>query len=429
MKAQAATEYLVLIGIILVVLIPIIYYATQQYTSALNLNDAQDAVNTLSKTADYVYSLGPGTRSIALITIPTGVHNTRVIGREFIINLTSYGEISAISKANLTCSFPSTSGTHNVPVVLLETGVVLIGELCNNNNVCEYAEDCSSCPNDCTCAGGLNCCSGICSVPQCTSSAQCNDNNACTTDTCQNSGSCLAYCAFSQISICVNGDGCCPAGCDSSNDNDCTAGNQTISCGDNICSPGETCFECATDCICGQEPPGPVAALLDVGIDQGLYTKTNGAGLNTKDSQMASIVNITLDLLDDNVNTPPATNVIRTRQGAKYESFNPLVFKDTSQYTQIVLYGRVSIADVSPFKLRIYPYLQDKDTINTSDYVDYAINADIINQKVKWVELDITDIAKTQDGFGFIKMRITALNESTQDNKRFQFSELHYKVG
>jgi len=432
-KSQVSTEYLFILGLIILALIPIIYYATQESSRTLNLNDAQDAVQTLARTADYVYSLGPGTRSIALITIPTGVYNTRVLGREVIINLSGYKEVSAFSKANLTGGFPSTPGTYNVPVTLLENGVVLIGDLCNNNNICEYAEDCSNCPNDCTCAGGLNCCGGICSIPQCTSSLQCNDNNACTTNTCQNPGTCVAYCAFAPINTCINGDGCCPANCNLNNDSDCASG---VICGDNICSPGETCYECATDCtVCGGEPPGPIAALLDIGISQGLYLKTDGLGLglNTKDSQMSSIENITLDLLDDNVNTPPATSVIRTRtspgQGSKYESFSVLAFRDTTLYSQIVLYGRVAIADENPFKIRIYPYLQDKDTIDVGRYMEYAINPAIINQPVKWIELDITPIAKRQDGYGFIKVRITSLNATAQDNDRFQFSELHYKVG
>ena len=81
MKAQIATEYLILIGLILIVLIPILYYTTQESTTSININQAQDVVQTLAKTADYVYSLGPGTRSVALITIPLGVNRSIVSGR------------------------------------------------------------------------------------------------------------------------------------------------------------------------------------------------------------------------------------------------------------------------------------------------------------------------------------------------------------
>ncbi len=128
MKAQVATEYLFILGLILLVLIPLLYYATKESTSTLGLNDAQDAVQTLAKTADYVYSLGPGTRSVVLITIPQGVYEIRVNGREIALNLTGYKEVVAYTKANLTGNLSSLQGTYNIPVTLQDNGIVKIGE-------------------------------------------------------------------------------------------------------------------------------------------------------------------------------------------------------------------------------------------------------------------------------------------------------------
>ncbi|MBI4153119.1 hypothetical protein HY497_01230, partial [Candidatus Woesearchaeota archaeon] len=169
-------------------------------------------------------------------------------------------------------------------------------------------------------------------------------------------------------------------------------------------------------------------SLEDIGIDTAWYFKTNGNALATEDSAMVSWDVITADLLDDNVNTPATTNVIRTRNGWKYEGVVANVNEDTGSYTKVVLYGRVRIIDTSPFVLRVYPYKAD-GKINTSGYAEFSIQGSILNEKVKWVELDITDIAKTEGGFGWIRTRITALNNTAQDNSRFQFSELHYKVG
>jgi hypothetical protein len=45
------------------------------------------------------------------------------------------------------------------------------------------------------------------------------DQNACTRDECNGAGTCLAV---ASITTCLNGDGCCPAGCTAANDNDCT---------------------------------------------------------------------------------------------------------------------------------------------------------------------------------------------------------------
>jgi len=101
---------------------------------------------------------------------------------------------------------------------------------------------------------------------------------------------------------------------------------------------------------------------------------------------------------------------------------------DTSVFSKVIIYGRVRIIDENPFVLRIYPYKSDGLHINSSIFSDFFIYSDILNEKVKWIELDVTNIARVMDGFGFTKFRITALNETNQLNDRFQFSELHFKV-
>jgi len=75
----------------------------------------------------------------------------------------------------------------------------------------------------------------------------CDDGNSCTTDTLTGSAAnCNAACSFAPISSCTDADGCCPAGCDASVDDDCSA-----SCGDGTVDPGETCdppSSCPTTC-------------------------------------------------------------------------------------------------------------------------------------------------------------------------------------
>ncbi len=48
----------------------------------------------------------------------------------------------------------------------------------------------------------------------------CDDGKACTHDTLLNAGNCSAQCLNEAITMCVNGDGCCPLGC-ANNDTDC----------------------------------------------------------------------------------------------------------------------------------------------------------------------------------------------------------------
>lgn len=72
----------------------------------------------------------------------------------------------------------------------------------------------------------------------CPAMSDCVDNVACTSDLLVNGGSCTAVCDNSEITMPQDGDGCCPAGATSADDDDCSA-----MCGDGKVSPelGETC--------------------------------------------------------------------------------------------------------------------------------------------------------------------------------------------
>ncbi len=104
-----------------------------------------------------------------------------------------------------------------------------------------------NCALDTDCSLGELCCSGQCRTATCSVNIDCNDNNACTIDVCTNPNTCLAVCSYADVIQCANSDGCCPAGCDSSNDNDCSVS----ACGNGICEGinfGENCFSCPSDC-------------------------------------------------------------------------------------------------------------------------------------------------------------------------------------
>jgi len=82
--------------------------------------------------------------------------------------------------------------------------------------------------------GSESCDSGVASGAGACPTA-CNDGAACTTDTLQGSG-CGRVCSYTPVTACIDGDGCCAAGCNSGNDDDCEA-----QCGNAIVEPGETC--------------------------------------------------------------------------------------------------------------------------------------------------------------------------------------------
>ncbi len=382
MRSQVAIEYLMIIAIILVIATPIIYYSLTEANIEIKKNEIESALNDLKNSADTLYTLGPGSKDYIPISLPDGIESVSISSKEILFKIKIFGGISDVfiqTKANVTGNIPIIKGIHYIPLEMLESGVVLIGELSSlcGDNICEAFETCSSCSQDCGVC--------ICSNNICEASEDCN--------------SCLSDC------------GSCDIG---------------QNCGNNVCDPGETTGSCPQDCPA--EETGK--AFLDKGIDNGWYFKTNGIGIATTDSGMKELTDITLNLLDDDVNTPATTAVIRTRLsgGKNYEGFIVKENSDTKNYGKILLYGRIRIIDIDPFKLRVFRYKSDGNTIDTANFADFSIPASILNQKVKWVELDITNISHLEDGFGFMRFRVTAQEDTLQDNKRFQFSELHIKV-
>ncbi len=83
--------------------------------------------------------------------------------------------------------------------------------------------------------------------PPSTCPTSCDDGDPCTEDSLIGSAAnCNAECQHGAITSCVGGDGCCPGGCDSGNDSDCSA-----VCGNGVQDAGETCdppSSCPTSC-------------------------------------------------------------------------------------------------------------------------------------------------------------------------------------
>lgn len=126
MKSQAAFEYLLVIAFGLAVIIPIFYFSIVSSSESVIASQAQDAVNTLAKTADYVYSLGSGSSAKVTITIPQKVVNTTVQDKFILIQLklsSGISDIKATTTANLTGSIPAEPGTYNIFLNMTEKEV------------------------------------------------------------------------------------------------------------------------------------------------------------------------------------------------------------------------------------------------------------------------------------------------------------------
>ena len=130
MKAQASFEYIILIGTLLILVVPIFYYVTYQSSQNLKAYQADDAVKSIARTVDTVYAIGPGTKNYVWVTFPGGIQNTSISNNEIIIRISSYGgetDIIAKTRAKVIGNITAQKGTYKISIEMLDSGEVKIG--------------------------------------------------------------------------------------------------------------------------------------------------------------------------------------------------------------------------------------------------------------------------------------------------------------
>ena len=130
-RGQASLEYVILVGLILLISISFFYYASLKTSETINYSQAEDTINTLAKAADEVYAIGPGTKKFVWVNIPGGTVSSSIANSEISLVISLYGNTSdyvAITRAPIVGSISIDKGTHYIPIEHLESGIVQIGE-------------------------------------------------------------------------------------------------------------------------------------------------------------------------------------------------------------------------------------------------------------------------------------------------------------
>ena len=129
MRGQISIEYIVIVAMVLILTIPILYYATSKSTEDTRLNDAGSAVEAIQSLADKVYYLGKGTRDFTTVTIPSGVTTATVVGHEINITLGIYAgknDITRTTLAPIGGVLPTQKGTYKIYATYDINGTVII---------------------------------------------------------------------------------------------------------------------------------------------------------------------------------------------------------------------------------------------------------------------------------------------------------------
>ncbi|MHA1289515.1 MAG: hypothetical protein ACTSPB_19165 [Candidatus Thorarchaeota archaeon] len=119
MKSQAASEYIVVFGFFLLVLLPLIFFVTRTSSLITRVNQAADAAQKIASKASQIYVLGG--KSYVDIQLPEGVEYYIIKNRTIVYRFLIDGSTSdAVGKARegviLNGSLDIHAGKHRVYV-------------------------------------------------------------------------------------------------------------------------------------------------------------------------------------------------------------------------------------------------------------------------------------------------------------------------
>ncbi|MEK6808224.1 MAG: hypothetical protein AABY14_00890 [Nanoarchaeota archaeon] len=121
-KAQVSTEYLIIVGFVMGITIPllIVYFTfTEGITNELNYGQLDKVVKSMVDSADIVYFLGVPSQTTIKVYIPINVKEIILKDKSIIYRIKTRAgtsDIVYVSSANLTGALPINSGTYLITV-------------------------------------------------------------------------------------------------------------------------------------------------------------------------------------------------------------------------------------------------------------------------------------------------------------------------
>jgi len=116
MKAQVAVEYLIIVSLALMILIPYVLYLndlSQSYSETNRLTVTRNSVDKIGRNVDWVYSQGEGAKMETEILVPEGVESIQFLNKTILWKVRTSAGISDVyytTITNVTGSIPTTPG-------------------------------------------------------------------------------------------------------------------------------------------------------------------------------------------------------------------------------------------------------------------------------------------------------------------------------
>jgi uncharacterized protein (UPF0333 family) len=130
-RGQSSFEQLIVVALGIGMVTLVFYYSVNLSSDNIRISQAEDMVEKLSKSADYVYSLGPGSKDVVDVYVPEGMVLTDITNNSIRVRLSlSSGEsdVFADTKPVIIGEIPPIPGHHRIAVTHTQSGKVMLGE-------------------------------------------------------------------------------------------------------------------------------------------------------------------------------------------------------------------------------------------------------------------------------------------------------------
>jgi hypothetical protein len=121
-KAQAVMEYMILVGFLVIITIPLILvYNTQYKGTSMQIvtNQADQIGQKIADTAESIYSLGQPSKTTIKVYMPQQIKNITIENNEIIFSIDAgkgAGEVVKMSNVPISGTLKSNAGLHYITV-------------------------------------------------------------------------------------------------------------------------------------------------------------------------------------------------------------------------------------------------------------------------------------------------------------------------
>ena len=128
-RGQASIEYIIMVGMLLLFLIPVVHYASIESVTQVKMSQIDSALERMYRSSEAMNALGPGSQEIITITLPPGIEEITI--DKYAINFkvsmfAGTSDFGYVTAANVTGGLPTLPGTYHVLIQHMPGGFINI---------------------------------------------------------------------------------------------------------------------------------------------------------------------------------------------------------------------------------------------------------------------------------------------------------------